>query len=153
MWQGWLEFESLDSDRPVVVGPVETTQPEREHVRYWATGLTPVFLEGALSRALNPRVENVEAPELPASDAPAARAPTELSRDSAPTAILDPFEIGRRNLDILRQGLTALNRSRLLNIIAVYDLNPAGQDIEWMSDVQLGQFIVTATEAQLRMRA
>ena len=32
----------------------ETTQPNRQDTAYWATGLTPVYLEGALGRALNP---------------------------------------------------------------------------------------------------
>ena len=32
----------------------ETTQPNRQDTVYWATGLTPVYLEGALDRALNP---------------------------------------------------------------------------------------------------
>jgi hypothetical protein len=36
-----------------------------------------------------------------------------------------------------------------MNIIAAYDLNPAREDIDWMSDVQLPQFIVTATDVQM----
>ena len=56
---------------------------------------------------------------------------------------------GRRNLDLLRQQLGALNRPRLLNIIAAYDLNPAGEDLSWMTDSQLVTFIVTATDVQL----
>ena len=44
---------------------------------------------------------------------------------AGPEPVLDPFEIGARNLDVLRQELTALNRPRLLNIIDAYDLNPA----------------------------
>ncbi len=69
-----------------------------------------------------------------------------------PTPVLDPFEIGARNLDILRQELTALNRPRLLNIIAAYDLNPGGEDISWMSDAQLVHFIVVAVDTQLPQR-
>ena len=30
----------------------ETTQPNLTDLRYWATGLTPVYLEGALERIL-----------------------------------------------------------------------------------------------------
>ena len=66
-----------------------------------------------------------------------------------PEAVLDPFDIGSRNLDLLRQQLHALNRPRLLNIIAAYELNPGGEDITWMTDAQLITFIVTATEVQL----
>ena len=34
----------------------ETTQPNRTDTLYWATGLTPIYLEGALQRALHPMV-------------------------------------------------------------------------------------------------
>jgi hypothetical protein len=152
MWQGWLEFDPLEADRPTVVGPVESTQPTFVDVRYWATGLTPVFLEGALSRALSPLTVKVGVPDTAASDAPARRIHPVPVGPPKPEAVLDPFEVGARNLDILRQELGALNRSRLLNIIAAYDLNPAGADIEWMSDLQVIQFIVTATEVQLNRR-
>jgi hypothetical protein len=152
MWQGWIEFESLDDPRTVVVGPVESTQPEHEHVRYWATGLTPVFLEGALSRALSPRTVRVPVPEVAVSDAPAPRLHPAPAPRPMVDAVLDPFEIGARNLDILRQELGALNRPRLLNIIDAYDLNPGGETIDWMSDAQLIQFILTATEVQIKQR-
>jgi len=66
--------------------------------------------------------------------------------------VLDPFEIGARNLDVLRQELTALNRARLLNIIAAYDLNPAREDIDWMTTAQLVHFIVVAVDTQLPQR-
>jgi len=150
MWDGWLEFEPLDEDGPVVVGAVESRQPEAHDLAYWATGLTAVFLEGALKRALNPLTVRVRVPEVPVSSAPAPRLHTVAARGSSrPEAVLDPFDIGSRNLDILRQQLGALNRPRLLNIIAAYGLNPAGEDITWMTDAQLVTFIVTATEVHL----
>ena len=48
-WVGWLEFENplrgtLRTER-------ETTQSNRDGLVYWATGLEPIYLEGALSRA------------------------------------------------------------------------------------------------------
>ena len=52
-WEGWLEFTPLDGD-PVLRSSRETTQPNRGDAIYWATGLTPVYLEGALQRALQP---------------------------------------------------------------------------------------------------
>jgi hypothetical protein len=153
MWEGWLEFVPVDGSKEVLVGPVESRQPEREHLEYWATGLTPVFMEGALHRARQPVNVRVRTVELPYSDAPAQREVT-ASRVAppGPEPVLDPFEIGGRNLDVLRQELTALNRPRLLNIIAAYDLNPRGEDIAWMSDLQLTHFIVVAVEAQLAQR-
>jgi hypothetical protein len=153
MWEGWLEFIPIDGSSEVVVGGVETTQPEREHLEYWATGLTHVFLEGALHRARRPVTVRVRSVELPYSDAPAPReASASRVTPQGPEPVLDPFEIGGRNLDVLRQELGALNRPRLLNIIAAYDLNPRGEDISWMSDLQLIHFIVVAVEAQLTHR-
>jgi hypothetical protein len=153
MWEGWLEFEPLDGKGELVVGPVESRQPEREHLAYWAGGLSPVFVEGALRRAQHPLVVRTRVIEEPVSDHPAPRMVTGPPREARPDAVLDPFEIGRRNLDILAQELRALNRPRLQNIIAAFDLNPSSQDISWMSDAQLARFIVVAVEAQLVQRA
>jgi hypothetical protein len=116
--------------------------------------LTPVFLEGALHRARTPMTVRVKAVEVPYSKAPAVRDVT-VARvmPPGPEPVLDPFDIGSRNVDQLRQELGALNRPRLLNIIAAYDLNPAGKDIDWMSDAQLAHFIVVAVDAQLAQRA
>jgi hypothetical protein len=152
MWEGWLEFEPINLRGDVLVTAVETRQPERVHLAYWATGLTPVYVEGALNRARNPTVVRVRMAEQAVSEAPAARLVT-IPDAPAPAAILDPFEIGRKSLDILDQELRALNRPRLLNIIAAYQLNPAGRDLSRMSDAQLGRFIVLAVEAALVERA
>lgn len=50
-WAGWIEFVSKDG-RDVVRSNRETTQSTVQGVAYWATGLEPVFFEGALQRAL-----------------------------------------------------------------------------------------------------
>jgi hypothetical protein len=151
MWQGWLEFVPVGGGEPVI-SAVESTQPEREHLVYWATGLSPVYLEGALKRALNRPTVNLHVVEEPLSDSPAERIITRTVVAPYPEAVLDPFEIGSRSLDVLRQELTALNRPRLLNIIAAFDLNPGGEQIDWMTDQQLVTFIVTAVDAQLMQR-
>ena len=49
-WKGWLEFH------PSGMGSIlrtdqETSQPNRVAVEYWATGLEPVYFEGAFARA------------------------------------------------------------------------------------------------------
>jgi hypothetical protein len=154
MWEGWLEFTPADGTGEPLIGGVESRQPEREHLAYWATGLTPVFLEGALARAKRPVTVRVRSYELPASDAPATRAVT-ISRVTppGPEPVLDPFDIGSRNVDQLRQELGALNRPRLMNIITAYNLNPGGEDLAWMTDHQLAHFIVVAVETQLMQRA
>jgi hypothetical protein len=148
MWEGWLEFIPQGGGEPIISG-VESTQPERAHLVYWATGLTPTYLSGALARAMKPTTVRVRVVEDPVSTAPAPRSVTRTMVAPGPEAVLDPFEVGGRSLDILRQELGALNRPRLTNIIAAYDLNPAGEDLSWMSDAQLITFIATAVDAQL----
>ncbi len=49
-WAGWIEFVSVDGDR-VVRTDRETTQSSLQGVTYWATGLEPLYFEGALDRA------------------------------------------------------------------------------------------------------
>jgi len=154
MWEGWLEFLPTTDGAAPIVGGVESRQPEREHLAYWASGLTEVFLEGAFERARRPVTVRVRAVEVPYSTAPEPRSVT-VSRvmPPSPEPVLDPFEIGGRNPDLLRQELHALNRPRLLNIITAYDLNHTGEDLSWMTDHQLTHFIVVAVETQLAHRA
>ena len=37
--------------------------------------------------------------------------------------------------------------------VAAFDLNASGEDLSWMSDRQLIQFVVTAVEAQIALRS
>ena len=53
MWEGRLEFQD-GSGTPLPTGH-ETTQPNLTDLKYWATGLEPIYLEGALQRALRNR--------------------------------------------------------------------------------------------------
>lgn len=50
-WMGWLQFYPVDARGPEYQTERETTQPNREALLYWATGLEPVYLEGAYARA------------------------------------------------------------------------------------------------------
>jgi hypothetical protein len=52
LWEGWIEFVPVDGGSAVRT-PRETTQPNATDTEYWATGLTTVYLEGALARALD----------------------------------------------------------------------------------------------------
>ena len=51
LWHAWIEFKPLGGGKRVQTGS-ETTQPNRRDTRYWALGLTKVYLEGALIRAI-----------------------------------------------------------------------------------------------------
>ncbi len=154
MWEGWLEFVPVNerSADMLLTSPVESRQPEREHLAYWASGLTVVYAEGALHRARRPLTIRTRAVEIPASEAPAPRIVTVGPRVAGPEPVLDPFEVGSRSLDILAQELRALGRARLLNIIAAYDLNSGGPDLQQFTDAQLITLIVVAVEARLLRR-
>jgi hypothetical protein len=121
MWQGWIEFVPLESGEPVRT-PRETTQPNHADLRYWATGLTPVYLEGALERALGePRI--VEETTLPQAifDEPA---PSQVKVPPAGgTSVLDPFSVYEKGEALLRKQLQALSAWHLVNIIQEYDLS------------------------------
>jgi hypothetical protein len=124
-WEGWLEFVPLDGGVVVRSGR-ETTQPNRVDTEYWATGLTPIYLEGALRRALNP-VEIVErvldarpAYEGPARDRPIVSVSGSRVFRSHP--VLNPFEVYEQGESILRGQLNALDAPRLRDIIRGYSL-------------------------------
>jgi hypothetical protein len=113
MWEGWIEFLPVGGG-PAVRSPRETTQPNRSAAAYWATGLTPVYLEGALDRALHPLVVKTVEPAQPLFDAPA---PYRVH------AVLDPFAAYARGEVRLRQELGALSALHLVNIIKAYRLS------------------------------
>lgn len=54
-WFGWLELAPGNGEHPSLLTGRETTQPNRRALEYWATGIEPVYLEGALDRALHRR--------------------------------------------------------------------------------------------------
>jgi hypothetical protein len=120
-WEGWIEFSELDSGA-VIQTARETTQPTRDGVMYWATGLTRVYLEGALARAIAgaPVVASREVDVEPAFDAPAPSLVVDVP--SVPRAVLDPFAVYAQGEQVLRQELSALDVDHLHAIIRAYGL-------------------------------
>jgi len=51
-WEAWLEFVPDDAEASIgYITPIETHQRDRVTMERWASGLTRVYAEGALSRA------------------------------------------------------------------------------------------------------
>jgi hypothetical protein len=119
-WQGWIEFVPIGGGEPMRSGR-ETTQPNRRDTEYWATGLTHVYLEGALRRALKPLVRPLAAEIAPPHfDGPA---PANNALPSSTQSVLDPFSVYRKGEALLRRQLSALAGWHLVNIIRRYELS------------------------------
>ena len=123
-WQGWLEFVPLEGGHAIARSGRETTQPNWKTLQYWATGLTPVYLEGALRRALNPVVVRAAAPHgVPAFDGPRSNGHRDGRPAPAADAVLDPFSVYDKGEALLRNELRALAPWHLVNIIDAYRLS------------------------------
>ena len=156
-WEGWLEFVPLDGG-VVVASARETTQPNRVDTEYWATGLTPIYLEGALQRALTP-VEVVEriVDRRPVYDEPAQpRRLVSVSGTRSPRArpVLNPFQVHEQGEDILRSQLAALDAPRLRDIIRAYSLFPGDTgELMRVSEAELTDRIITGVRQRLESGA
>lgn len=140
-WQGWLEFVPLGDGEPVRSSR-ETTQPNRTDTEYWATGLTYVYLEGALRRALNRPTRPVAKPvDPPHFDRPADSFAIKETTES----VLDPFSVYRKGEALLRRQLSALAGWHLVNIIQAYDLSD--EDPAILSATEPAQLVEMIIEA------
>jgi hypothetical protein len=148
-WEGWLEF-APDDGGPVLRSGRETTQPNLGDLHYWATGLTTVYFEGALARAL-------EGPPPPASPAIPQSAvydsPLPGSTVEEPTAhpVLDPFSVYAKGEDLLRQQLHALSARHLRAILRAYRLTDPRIDmnLEVLDEENLIALILSGVRARL----
>ena len=141
-WQGWLEFEPVDGGT-TLRSARETTQPNRVDLVYWASGLTAVYIEGALGRVLNPLVRTVAPPVPdPAYDGPA---PPSIHTAPPPASVLNPFSVYRKGEALLRDQLHALSSWHLVNIILAHDLSEIPVDeLNLMSAPELIELIVVS---------
>jgi hypothetical protein len=151
-WEGWIEFSDLDTGA-VVRSQRETTQPSRADTMYWATGLTRVYLEGALDRALAParRISPLPVEVEPAFDGPAPLA-SGVEGPGAPRTVLDPFEVYMQGERVLRQELSALEVDHLRAIIAAYGLEGGAGAESRVSEV-LVEYIVAEVRARYESAA
>jgi hypothetical protein len=129
LWEGWIEFVP-DDGGPAVRSPRETTQPNGRDAAYWASGLTPIYLEGALGRALNPKVRRVAPPAEALFDGPAPESVVlSTPRPGYADAVLNPFSVYEKGEVLLRKELGALSSWHLVNIIRAYRLSPEPVDV------------------------
>ena len=120
LWQGWIEFLPSGAGEPVRSGR-ETTQPNQTDAVYWATGLTYIYLECALRRALKPPARPLPREiATPVFEEPAPRA--EMA-PGAVDSVLNPFSVIRKGEPLLRRQLGALSAWHLVNIIQDYGLS------------------------------
>jgi len=141
-WEAWLEFEDLETGE-VLRSQRETTQPNRKDAAYWATGLTPVYLEGALDRILHlPKFKEPESVRPPVFDEPAPHSrPRGVVSNREP--ILDPFSVYDKNPGLLAQELTALRGWHLRQIIRDFNLvNENDVALEALTEQELGSLIM-----------
>ena len=149
IWEGWLEFVPGDGST-VLRSQRETTQPNRVALEYWASGLTPIYLKGALERTLTPPLTVVEPPVIPAVyDEPApAQVPVTGPRDAEP--VLDPFSVYAKGERLLRRQLAALSRRHLVAIIVGYELADRSRvDLESLSAPELIELIADGVRWRL----
>ena len=150
LWEAWIEFDPVNGEQPIRTGR-ETTQPNREDVFYWATGLTATYLDGALTRTLKPLppVEpRVDIRARPAFSGPDIRDQRHtVVTGVTPTAVLDPFLVYGEGADVLRGQLHALSRSQLGNIVKAYGIAAAdAATVDAMSQTELVALIMGAVE-------
>ena len=121
LWEGWLEFQNLAGSE-TLRSQRETTQSELEDLRYWASGLTPVYLEGALDRIISAPLRDQAPPVAPpAFDRPADHgAPSHYQTRG--DAVLNPFSVYEKSPAILAQELSALRAWHLRQILREYRL-------------------------------
>ena len=148
-WQGWLEFVPLGGGSPVH-SPRETTQPNRVDTEYWATGLTTVYLEGALKRALTgPPLVRVAPPQPSLFAGPA---PSTVKRSGAVSgaSVLNPFSVYEKGEPLLRKRLGALSAWHLVNIAIEYELaDEPAERLSRLSGARLIELIVQRTRDEL----
>jgi hypothetical protein len=151
LWEGWIEFVPVEGGA-AVRSPRETTQPNRTDAEYWATGLTAVYLEGALTRALSPGPRTATPlPNRTIFDGPAPTTPPR--RAAGHGAVLDPFSVYEKGELLLRQELGALSPWHLINIISAYDLSSApAAALDTMSSAALVDLIVAKVRQQMPTR-
>ena len=148
LWEAWLEFVPVGDGIATLDSGRETTQPNRMNLEYWAQGLTKVYLEGALARALAHASRGyTAAPSDIMNFGGSSRrgsAPTQRRTPVGSRPILDPFEVFAQGEGILRSELNALSRDHLQAIVSAYNFKGArgGEDSQSRGNAAMVEAIV-----------
>ena len=163
-WESWIEFVSPEGS-PVLRTPRETTQPTLGDLTHWATGLTSVYLDGALTRAehaaLGPhidvgaRVPFYDAPALDPHDVtavpsagPAGEACESMGFVDVEGAVLDPISVYAKGEATLRQKLGILSADHLRRIARGYRLVPSDARLDAFTEPELIELIVAGVRTR-----
>jgi hypothetical protein len=149
-WHGWLEFLPLDGSPAMRTGS-ETTQPNRTDLEYWATGLTAVYLEGALQRALKPLVIRHTTAHSSVFEEPAPTKRSVAMPSADRDAVLDPFAVYEKGgKPLLSRQLTALAAWHLVNIVHAFALSAdPGAELSGLTTPELVELIVSSVEEEI----
>jgi len=146
LWEGWIEFEGPGGN--VLRSGRETTQPNLTDLEYWAQGLTPVYLEGALRRTLEPAPEALIEPLPPPVYSAPARSRPQTPAASEPEAVLDPYSVYQQGgSDLLLEELSALSAGHLRQIIRAYSLAEGSAVLDKMDRTGLVALIAQGVRA------
>jgi hypothetical protein len=149
-WEGWLEF--VPDDTSVVLRTErETTQRNLPDLEHWASTLTPVYVQGALERALTPPPALVEQSEVPAVyDEPApGRAVVPPITAAEREAILDPFAEFTRSEEDFARHLAMLSPQHLREVIIENNLADSTVDLDAFTVPELVGWIIGAVRWRL----
>jgi hypothetical protein len=148
-WEGWIEFVPVAGGEPVC-SRRETTQPNRVDTAYWASGLSAIYLDGALRRALTKPVERPVLPLPPplfSGPPPAPAVPV----NPALASVIDPFSVFDKSEPLLRQQLGALSAWQLVNIVMAYGLSEhSAAELNRLSAAALIDVIVSGVRKERR---
>jgi hypothetical protein len=149
-WGGWIVFFPLDGSPPVATDR-ETTQSTFKSLGMWAAGLTPVYLEGALVRALQlaaepPVLATLDAAEYAAlEDAERLQTAADIERAAA--------NIDEAAAAAARADAERIREERLLTESALATADQAAATIEAdLHERAAGQARAIAADAARRSR-
>jgi hypothetical protein len=156
LWEGWIEFDDPRTDASLRSAR-ETTQSNFSDLTYWASGLTTVYLEGALNRTLAPAPREIVELPPPVFDGPAPDPHSRTSEgaigrgpiDHEP--VLDPFSVYMKSPELLLNELTALRDWHLLRIVRHYEL-ASETEIAGLTEAQLAGLIVRRVRERIMTR-